>query len=144
MMPMTAPSGAVTSKPGNARGINRRVARYDEGFMEDPKVLERMRADWNQRASEDAYYYVAFGRREQDDEEFFATAADVVRGLTAELKRLKRRDAALEIGCGPGRLMRPMARLFGEVHGIDVSDEMIRLAKERLRDVPNAHPQAAS
>ncbi len=43
--------------------------------MEDPKVLERMRADWNKRAGEDAYYYVAFGRREQDDEEFFATGS---------------------------------------------------------------------
>lgn len=112
--------------------------------MEDGNVLERMREDWNQRASEDAYYYVAFGRREQDDEEFFATAADVMRGLTAELKRLDRRDAALEIGCGPGRLMRPMSRHFGEVHGVDVSDEMIRLAKERLRGVANAHPQVTA
>jgi SAM-dependent methyltransferase len=115
--------------------------------MEDPNpidgqgVLDRMREDWNQRASEDAYYYVAFGRREQDDEEFFATAADVVRNLTAELKRLGQRDAALEIGCGPGRLMRPMSRHFAEIHGVDVSDEMIRLARERLRGVPNAHPQ---
>jgi SAM-dependent methyltransferase len=109
--------------------------------MEDPNVLERMREDWNQRASEDAYYYVAFGRREQDDEEFFATAADVLRNLTAELKRLGRRDAALEIGCGPGRLMRPMSRHFGEIHGVDVSDQMVRLARERLRGVPNAHPQ---
>ena len=41
-----------------------------------------MRADWNERAGEDAYYYVAFGRREQDDEEFFATATDVLRLLT--------------------------------------------------------------
>jgi SAM-dependent methyltransferase len=109
--------------------------------MEDPTVLERMREDWNQRAGEDAYYYVAFGRREQDDEEFFATAADVVRGLTAELKRLAARDAALEIGCGPGRLMRPMSRHFAEIHGVDVSDEMIRLARERLRGVENAHPR---
>ena len=43
--------------------------------MDDPDVLERMRADWNERAGEDANYYVAFGRREQDDEEFFATAS---------------------------------------------------------------------
>ncbi len=110
--------------------------------MED--TLERMRADWNRRAAEDAHYYVAFGRREQDEEEFFATARDVVRGLTAELPRLAARDAALEIGCGPGRLMRPMARYFGEIHGVDVSDEMIRLARERLRDIPHAHPQRAS
>ena len=88
--------------------------------MEDPKVLERMRADWNERAGEDAYYYVAFGRREQDDEEFFSTASDIVKGLVWDLKRVRGRDAALEIGCGPGRLMRPMSRNFGEVHGVGV------------------------
>ena len=108
--------------------------------MEDPKVLERMRADWNERAGEDANYYVAFGRREQDNEEFFSTGSDIAKTLELDLKRLRGRDAALEIGCGPGRLMRPMSRHFGEIHGVDVSDEMIRLAGERLRDTPTAHP----
>jgi SAM-dependent methyltransferase len=112
--------------------------------MEDPQVLDRMRSDWNERASEDAYYYVAFGRREQDDDEFFATAGDLVKALTVEFKRLPGRDAALEIGCGPGRLMRPLSRHFGEIHGVDVSDEMIRLARERLRGVSNAHPRHSS
>ena len=112
--------------------------------MPDPDVLERMRADWNARAGEDAYYYVAFGRREQDDEEFFASAADVVRSLEMEFPRLRARDAALEIGCGPGRLLRPLSACFGEVHGVDVSDEMIRLARERLRGVANAHPHHGS
>jgi SAM-dependent methyltransferase len=110
----------------------------------DSQVLDRMRADWNQRASEDAYYYVAFGRREQDDEEFFSTAGDIVKGLIWDLRRVRGRDAALEIGCGPGRLMRPMAQYFTEIHGVDVSDEMIKLAQERLRDTPNAHPHATS
>src|SRR5512133_1304168 len=108
--------------------------------MEDPDVLERMRAEWNERACEDANYYVAFGRKRQDDGEFFASAADVVRALEAELKRLDARGAALEIGCGPGRLLRPMSRHFREVHGVDVSDEMIRLATEKLCGVPNAFP----
>jgi ubiquinone/menaquinone biosynthesis C-methylase UbiE len=112
--------------------------------MEDSQVLDRMRADWNQRASEDAYYYVAFGRREQDDEEFFSTASDIVKGFVWDLKRVRGRDAALEIGCGPGRLMRPLAQYFTEIHGVDVSDEMIKLAKERLRNTPNAHPQVTS
>jgi len=112
--------------------------------MDDPRVLDRMRSDWNERASEDAYYYVAFGRREQDDDEFFATASDLIKGLVSDFKRLPGRDAALEIGCGPGRLMRPLSRHFGEIHGIDVSDEMIRLARERLRDTPNAHPHHGS
>jgi SAM-dependent methyltransferase len=109
--------------------------------MQETNVLDQMRADWNKRASEDANYYVAFGRRDQDDEEFFATASDVVRALEAELKRVRGREAALEIGCGPGRLMRPLSRHFTEIHGVDVSDEMIRLAAERLRDLPNAHPR---
>jgi ubiquinone/menaquinone biosynthesis C-methylase UbiE len=112
--------------------------------MDDSRVLERMRDDWNERASEDANYYVAFGARDQDEAEFFATGESVVRLLTAELKRLTSRGAALEIGCGPGRLMRPMSRHFGEIHGVDVSDRMIRLARERLRDTPNAHPHHGS
>src|SRR5215472_7425366 len=108
--------------------------------MEDSKVLEQMRADWNERADEDAYYYVAFGRRDQDDEEFFETGTEMAGALALELKRLPGRDAALEIGCGPGRLMRPMSRHFREIHGVDVSDEMVRLARERLHGTPNAHP----
>ena len=35
--------------------------------------------------------------------------------------------------------MRPMSRHFAEIHGVDVSDEMIALARERLLDIPNAH-----
>jgi len=112
--------------------------------MDDPKTLDRMRADWNERAGEDAYYYVAFGRREQDDEEFFATGAEMVVALEMELKRLRGRDSALEIGCGPGRLMRPLSRHFREIHGVDISDEMIRLAEHRLRHTPNAHPHHSS
>jgi SAM-dependent methyltransferase len=117
--------------------------------MPDAEVLEQMRADWNGRAREDARYYVAFGRRGQQDEEFFASAGDVVRLLEEELKRLPRQLAphqrrALEVGCGPGRLMRPMSRNFGEIHGVDVSDEMIRLAEARFGKASGIHVHATS
>jgi SAM-dependent methyltransferase len=112
--------------------------------MDDSEISERMREDWNARAREDAGYYVAFGRRDQDDAGFFATATAVINGLEAELRRVPIGERvgwkALEIGCGPGRLMRPMSRHFVEIHGVDVSDEMIGLAREKLRDLPNAHP----
>ena len=36
--------------------------------------------------------------------------------------------------------MRPMSRHFVEIDGVDVSDEMIAIAKQRLNDLPNAHP----
>ena len=103
-----------------------------------------MRDDWNARAREDAGYYVAFGRRQQSDADFLATATEVINILESELRRVpppqRSMWKALEIGCGPGRLMRPMSRHFAEIHGVDVSDEMIALARERLRDTPNAHP----
>src|SRR6202049_966607 len=112
-------------------------------------VSERMRRDWNDRAQEDAHYYVAFGSRDQDEEGFLATAADLVQLIEAELKRFpknanRRAWRALEIGCGPGRLMKPLARNFGEIHGVDVSDEMIRFARKRLRGIPHAHVHATS
>lgn len=111
--------------------------------MDDSEVSGRMRDDWNSRAREDAGYYVAFGRRQQNDADFLATATEVINGLESELRRVPPQQRsmwkALEIGCGPGRLMRPMSRHFAEIHGVDVSDEMIALARERLRDIPNAH-----
>jgi hypothetical protein len=36
----------------------------------DPGVSARMRQDWNERAREDAHYYVAFGRRHQTEDDF--------------------------------------------------------------------------
>jgi len=35
-----------------------------------------------------------------------------------------------------------MSRHFAEIHGVDVSDEMISLAREKLRDIPNAFPHS--
>jgi SAM-dependent methyltransferase len=106
-------------------------------------VNERMRADWNRRAKEDAHFYVAFRRQHQSEEEFLASAAETVDLLSSELSRLPPANPSerrgLEIGCGPGRLLLPMTRYFGEIHGVDISEEMVLLARDRLKDVPNAH-----
>lgn len=111
------------------------------------QVVEQMRADWNARATEDANYYVAFGRRDQDEEGFDATGDEIVHGLKWEMRRLPegnlRARRALEIGCGPGRLLRPMSALFGEIHGVDISDQMVERARARLRDIPHAHVHVA-
>lgn len=107
-----------------------------------------MREDWNSRAREDASYYVAFGRRDQTADEFFATGQEIVVSLERELARLApgnpRARRALEIGCGPGRLLLPMSRHFGEIHGVDVSDEMIARARQNLAPVPHAHVHATN
>ena len=56
--------------------------------MSDSEVSGRMRDDWNARAREDAGYYVAFGRREQSDADFYATATEVINSLESELRRV--------------------------------------------------------
>jgi ubiquinone/menaquinone biosynthesis C-methylase UbiE len=44
----------------------------------------------------------------------------------------------LEIGCGAGRVTRAFADMFGEVHAVDVSGEMVRLARAACADKSNA------
>jgi SAM-dependent methyltransferase len=104
--------------------------------------MERMREDWDRRARADANYYAGFGRPGQDDREFVESGAEVVESMLRELVRLPPAPAserrALEIGCGPGRLMLPMSAHFGSIDGIDVSPRMAALARERLRDLPHA------
>jgi SAM-dependent methyltransferase len=106
-------------------------------------VRDLMREDWNRRARQDAHFCAAFGRRNQDEAEFLASAAEVAGILEQALARLPPGPAssrrALEIGCGPGRLMLPMSRHVGEIHGVDISDEMAALARDRLRHTPHAH-----
>src|SRR5258708_6004617 len=107
-----------------------------------------MREDWNRRAKDDANYYVGFGRQRQSEEEFLASAGEIVPRLEAEFFRLpaapSKERRALDIGCGPGRLMIPMSRHFGEIHGVDISDEMVKLAGHKLAGIPSAHAHVNS
>lgn len=109
------------------------------------ELASRMRDDWNARALEDAAYYVAFGQQGQDDASFLASATHVVDNLERELRRASPEQRsqwrALEVGCGPGRLMRRLRHHFAEIHGVDVSDEMIAQARAKMSGIPNVHLQ---
>lgn len=104
---------------------------------------ERMKAEWDARARENAYHFIASGQEEWTEEEFAASGRDTVRGVVEEdLESIAgARDpksmTVLEIGCGAGRMTQPLADLFGHVHAVDVSDEMIARAKKRLSGVEN-------
>lgn len=55
--------------------------------------------------------------------------------LTPKVKDLCReRVSCLEIGCGMGRLMKAMTTKFREVHGIDMSREMLEYLNVYLKD----------
>jgi ubiquinone/menaquinone biosynthesis C-methylase UbiE len=45
----------------------------------------------------------------------------------------------LEIGCGSGRMTRALAELFGQVHAVDISGEMLEQARTALAGCSNVH-----
>lgn len=95
-----------------------------------------MRADWDRRARENAPYYVcttaagspesfaASGKRDLEDR--------VVDGLD-----VSPRWRVLEIGCGMGRLLRPLSPRVEHVVGVDLSEEMLRRAREHCASLSN-------
>ncbi|MBP1719783.1 MAG: glycosyl transferase, partial [Deltaproteobacteria bacterium] len=109
----------------------------------DPETCNRMKEDWNKRAEEDPKYYIHSTARDQTEEEFDRSGKENVKDLI--LKDQTILSAAkpfshmrtLEIGCGMGRMTKHLAELFEEVHGIDVSGEMIRLARVRTAHLQN-------
>jgi SAM-dependent methyltransferase len=110
-----------------------------------PELLERMRRDWDERARENARYYVATGKQQWTDEEFFRSGESHVREqILNDMINIcqgadPRQMRVLEIGCGAGRVTRALARVFGRVDGVDVSGEMLASARESLRDHPNVY-----
>jgi SAM-dependent methyltransferase len=118
--------------------------RYLMSEISTEEQLQKMREDWDQRAKENARYYVNTATMEWTDEEFFASGErTVAEEILTDMGNIcqgkpPREMRVLEIGCGAGRVTRALANLFGEVHGIDVSGEMILQAKRALQDRPNA------
>jgi SAM-dependent methyltransferase len=109
------------------------------------RMLDKMRQDWDERARENARFYVNTEKTDWTDEEFFESGRRTVREeiLTDMINICQGKDPkqmkVIEIGCGAGRVTRALAEIFGEVHGVDVSGEMVALAREALRNMPNAH-----
>ena len=106
--------------------------------------LEKMRQDWDERARENARYYVNTAAMEWTDADFFAsgerTVAEQILNDMGNICQGKppARMRVLEIGCGAGRVTRALAKTFGEVHAVDVSGEMIRQAAAALKPYPHA------
>jgi cyclopropane fatty-acyl-phospholipid synthase-like methyltransferase len=102
--------------------------------------LRKMRQDWDSRARENARHYVATGKSQWTDEEFFRSgektvSEEILTDMTNICQGKMPLDMrVLEIGCGAGRVTRALTRVFGEVHAVDVSGEMVQLAQAALKD----------
>jgi len=107
--------------------------------------LEKMRQDWDARARENARHYVNTERTDWTDDAFFASGQQQIdEDILTDMQNIcqgkePRAMRVIEIGCGAGRITRALAKLFGEVHAVDISGEMVEAARRALVDLPNAH-----
>lgn len=107
--------------------------------------LEKMQREWDERARENARFYVNTERQDWTDAEFFQSGERTVAEeiLTDMINICQGKDPkrmrVLEIGCGAGRVTRALAQIFGEVYGVDISGEMVRQARAALADLPHVH-----
>jgi ubiquinone/menaquinone biosynthesis C-methylase UbiE len=108
-------------------------------------ILSKMRAEWDARARENARYYVNTANENWTDDEFFQSGERTVAEeiLTDMTNICQGKDPksmrVLEIGCGAARVTRALAGLFGEVHAVDISPEMVAQAKTALTNFPHTH-----
>ena len=99
-----------------------------------------MRDFWDARAAEDPYYFVdnrlAYG--DPDTEGFWSGGEPLLDRILDELElEIEPRDELVEIGCGLGRLTRPLAARARSVAALDVSPRMLELARSQNPELAN-------
>src|SRR5712691_4446053 len=96
------------------------------------RALASSRRFWGNKARENAFWYVSsFGPYEgRDPAEFWNAGPKIWSDLKAALGYAPSpRDMVVEIGCGVGRLTRAIAPEVGHVHSLDLSQEMLAIAR---------------
>jgi ubiquinone/menaquinone biosynthesis C-methylase UbiE len=98
----------------------------------EEESLGGYRKFWDESASVDAIRSIA----DQDTDASFEVSGS--NDAEALWEALPDGDAVvLEIGCGIGRIMQHLAGRYREIHGIDISAEMVERGARRLAHLPN-------
>jgi SAM-dependent methyltransferase len=105
-----------------------------------PVTHEPMRRFWNDRAEENAFFFVdnRLDYRDSDVAAFWTEGEQALAEFLAVLgAALKPDDKVVEIGCGVGRLTRPISSQVADVRAVDVSERMLELAREHNPSLAN-------
>lgn len=102
--------------------------------------VRRLQHEWETLAGIDPLWAIVSDPAKRgnrwDQEAFFASGQGVVDFLFARLDELgitPAADAALDFGCGAGRLTQALADRFARAVGIDISPTMLKLAEQYNR-----------
>ena len=116
----------------SVRALAKRVVTTLRGFA--PRIW--MRSDWDRRARENAQHFIACGHSESD-EVFWASGRRDLDQLILHDVILDAAARALEIGCGMGRILKPLSERIEKAFGVDISAEMIARARQGLAGCGN-------
>jgi SAM-dependent methyltransferase len=105
------------------------------------KTLEKLKNDWESLAERDALWAILTDGSKAggkwDVAEFMATGDAEVETVMSHLAAIgfmpDSKGAALDFGCGVGRLTQPLAKRFASCVGIDISQQMIEKAEAMNR-----------
>ena len=125
---------------------------HDVGTVSHPIEIDpntptdfRMKKEWDARAKLDPLFAIATGHSQNEDDFWNSGVIDCKEILGMEEQRfsniVKNKEPSnmriLEIGCGIGRILIPMAKIFGETIGVDVSSEMVQLGQKYVTNTHN-------
>jgi SAM-dependent methyltransferase len=104
------------------------------------RELTREQSHWERLAADDPMWVILTepGKKGRwTEEQFFESGRDEIERTLANLQQrfslTPKRGVAVDFGCGIGRLTQALATRFQRVHGIDISERMVRLAEEKNR-----------
>ena len=104
-----------------------------------PQHLDEVRAYWDRQARWNALVAIYDSPAVRDaaraEAAFERSGHEAARHMARFVHPESR---VLDLGCGIGRVVRPLAPHCREIVGVDVSGEMLQRSQEYLRGVPNA------
>src|ERR671910_443066 len=99
--------------------------------------IDRQAQDWNELARLDPHWAILTSPGKRfggwDSDEFFATGTAEAEAFMRRAEQLglpRERGRALDFGCGLGRMTRALAAHFDECVGVDISEGMVRGARD--------------
>lgn len=69
----------------------------------------------------------------------FNPATQMQKGIILPTLKPKKSDIILDIGCGTGRFTIPIAKKCKKVIAVDISEEMLGVAKDKSKNIDNIH-----
>jgi 2-polyprenyl-3-methyl-5-hydroxy-6-metoxy-1,4-benzoquinol methylase len=108
--------------------------------------FEQLQVNWDKFGKVDPLWAILTNPEKRNNkwnvDEFFRTGEAEIDGVIQYINSLqlpRRRQKALDFGCGAGRLTQALCRYFDQCYGVDIAPSMIELAEKYNRYGSKCH-----